>query len=363
MRRALAHDRTNALRPRRSRRSRSARPPPGVLATLASYATIPHAWLWSAKLVGCSWYDDSKATNPDATLRALASFDSVVLLAGGRNKGLDLVGARARELAASAASSRSARPRPRSRPRSPASAPVVAVGLDARRGARRGRAWPGPATSVLLSPACASFDAYPATPRAATTSPPRSADCSSKERPADDRPHPAHPRPAVRSPVARRPGRRRGRQPPPRAAPAARLRRALRDGHGAQRRRPRDDPLRVVGRGAHRLRLVVVLLQPPAPVGDRRARARSSLASRSTTTCGAASRPWLLGVSLVGMFVVLVPGVGILVDGSRRWLGVGPLTRAAERDREARAARAAAPSCSPGAPTASTTGARGARCS
>src|SRR2546421_12638309 len=39
---------------------------------------------------GVRWYDDSKAPNPDATLRAVASFDSVVLIAGGRNKGLDL---------------------------------------------------------------------------------------------------------------------------------------------------------------------------------------------------------------------------------------------------------------------------------
>ena len=36
--------------------------------------------------------------------------------------------------------------------------------------------------------------------------------------------------------------------------------------------------------------------------------------------------PWLMGASLVGMFVVLIPGIGILVDGSRRWIGVGPLT-------------------------------------
>ncbi|MFN2505491.1 MAG: glutamate ligase domain-containing protein, partial [Acidimicrobiales bacterium] len=36
------------------------------------------------------WYDDSKATNPHAVLAALAGFESVVLLAGGRNKGLDL---------------------------------------------------------------------------------------------------------------------------------------------------------------------------------------------------------------------------------------------------------------------------------
>jgi len=37
-----------------------------------------------------SWFDDSKATTPHAALTALRGFDSVVLIASGRNKGLDL---------------------------------------------------------------------------------------------------------------------------------------------------------------------------------------------------------------------------------------------------------------------------------
>ncbi len=39
---------------------------------------------------GVRWVDDSKATNPHAAAAAAASFPSVVLIAGGRNKGLDL---------------------------------------------------------------------------------------------------------------------------------------------------------------------------------------------------------------------------------------------------------------------------------
>ncbi len=35
--------------------------------------------------------------------------------------------------------------------------------------------------------------------------------------------------------------------------------------------------------------------------------------------------PWLAAASVVLLFAVLVPGVGILVDGSRRWLGAGAL--------------------------------------
>jgi len=40
---------------------------------------------------GARWYNDSKATNPDSTYKALAAFrEPIVLIAGGRNKGIDL---------------------------------------------------------------------------------------------------------------------------------------------------------------------------------------------------------------------------------------------------------------------------------
>lgn len=39
---------------------------------------------------GVEWYDDSKSTTPESTVRAVEGFDSVVLIAGGRNKGTDL---------------------------------------------------------------------------------------------------------------------------------------------------------------------------------------------------------------------------------------------------------------------------------
>ena len=110
--------------------------------------------------MGCSWYDDSKATNPDATLRAVASFDSVVLLAGGRNKGLDLVGARRR----GAIAIRGVVAFGEAAPEVAAAFAGVAAGrdrrLDARRRARRAPSSREPGDVVLLSPACASFDAY-----------------------------------------------------------------------------------------------------------------------------------------------------------------------------------------------------------
>ena len=39
---------------------------------------------------GVAWYDDSKATTPAAVIAGVSGFASVVLIAGGRNKGLDL---------------------------------------------------------------------------------------------------------------------------------------------------------------------------------------------------------------------------------------------------------------------------------
>ena len=88
MRRALVHDRTNAL----AAAITAIAVGTTTLGsrTLASYATLPHRVALVDEAGGVSWYDDSKATNPDATFRTLESFDSVVLVAGGRNKGLDL---------------------------------------------------------------------------------------------------------------------------------------------------------------------------------------------------------------------------------------------------------------------------------
>jgi UDP-N-acetylmuramoylalanine--D-glutamate ligase len=104
------------------------------------------------------WFDDSKATNPHATRAALAGFDSVVLIAGGRNKGLDL-----RPLRDAAGNVRAVVALGEAGP-DVAQAfagvrPVVeAETMDAAVRAAAELARPGDA--VLLSPACASFDLY-----------------------------------------------------------------------------------------------------------------------------------------------------------------------------------------------------------
>ncbi len=87
--RALPHDRTNALAAAAAALAAGATPD-GVRDALRDFRGLPHRVELVGRAGDVRWYDDSKATAPHATLAALSGFDSVVLVAGGRNKGLDL---------------------------------------------------------------------------------------------------------------------------------------------------------------------------------------------------------------------------------------------------------------------------------
>ena len=155
--RALPHDIANALAATVTALEAGASLD-GVRAVLTTFTGLPHRVSFVAEADGIRWYDDSKATAPHATAAAVAGFEHVVLIAGGRNKGLDLraladsadrlravvaIGESAGNVAAAFASR----------------VPVTEAGsMDeavavARRAARAGDA-------VLLSPGCASFDWY-----------------------------------------------------------------------------------------------------------------------------------------------------------------------------------------------------------
>lgn len=63
--------------------------PEAVRDALREYRGLPHRLQWVGERGGVSFYDDSKATNPHASLRALSAFSApLVLILGGRNKGL-----------------------------------------------------------------------------------------------------------------------------------------------------------------------------------------------------------------------------------------------------------------------------------
>lgn len=57
---------------------------------LASFTGLPHRMERVATLGGVTWYNDSKATNPESTAPALAAFPRVHWIVGGRAKGDDL---------------------------------------------------------------------------------------------------------------------------------------------------------------------------------------------------------------------------------------------------------------------------------
>lgn len=61
-----------------------------VATELRSFDGLPHRLAFAGRVGEVSFYDDSKATAPHATVAALRGFSDAVLIAGGRNKGLDL---------------------------------------------------------------------------------------------------------------------------------------------------------------------------------------------------------------------------------------------------------------------------------
>jgi UDP-N-acetylmuramoylalanine--D-glutamate ligase len=64
--------------------------PDAVGRALARFEPLPHRMELVGEVAGVSFVNDSKATNPHAVAAALDGLERVVLIAGGRNKGLDL---------------------------------------------------------------------------------------------------------------------------------------------------------------------------------------------------------------------------------------------------------------------------------
>ncbi|MGI9584911.1 MAG: glutamate ligase domain-containing protein, partial [Acidimicrobiia bacterium] len=64
--------------------------PEGIASVIESFIPGEHRRELVGTVGGVAFVNDSKATNPHAAVTAARSFDSVVLMAGGRNKGLDL---------------------------------------------------------------------------------------------------------------------------------------------------------------------------------------------------------------------------------------------------------------------------------
>ena len=130
-----------------------------VRTTLLGFSGLAHRMQLVSERAGVRYIDDSKATNVHATVAAVGALDHVVLLAGGRNKGLDLgeLRALAPRLRAVVAIGEAA-----GEITDAFSGPTpVVVAMSMREAVRVARDLAEPGDTVLLSPACASFDWYP----------------------------------------------------------------------------------------------------------------------------------------------------------------------------------------------------------
>ncbi len=160
MTRTLPHDLTNALAAAALVLESGLADTAAVAAALATFRHPPHRIEPVAVIDGVRWFNDSKATTPHAALTAIRSFDHVVLLAGGLNKGLDLSSLATEKdrikavIGLGTAAENVTEAFEGLCPTSVASSMKEAVAIAADV-AEAGDV-------VLLSPACASFDWYPA---------------------------------------------------------------------------------------------------------------------------------------------------------------------------------------------------------
>jgi UDP-N-acetylmuramoylalanine--D-glutamate ligase len=129
-------------------------------ATVRNFKGVEHRLEFVAEIGGVNFYNDSKATNVDAAIKSLEAFPSgVIVILGGKDKGSDyaplaplirgrcehviLIGAAADKIAAALENTRPLH-------RAATMPEAVRLGRELSRGG----------DTVLLAPACASFDMF-----------------------------------------------------------------------------------------------------------------------------------------------------------------------------------------------------------
>jgi UDP-N-acetylmuramoylalanine--D-glutamate ligase len=135
--------------------------PQGAVArAVRGFRGAPHVLEHVATIGGVAFYDDSKATNVDAALRSLEAFEGrVVVILGGRYKGGDFSLLAPRLASRGSAVVAIGEARARVREALPATVPVE-VSASLAEAVARARALAGPGDTVLLAPACSSFDMF-----------------------------------------------------------------------------------------------------------------------------------------------------------------------------------------------------------
>lgn len=159
MRRSLPHDITNALAASAMVLEAGLADTSAIERALAGFSGPAHRLEHLGTRAGVDWYNDSKATTPHAAAVAIRAFDEIVLIAGGKDKHVDLA-----EMAVDSERLRA----------------VIAIGetreavADAFAGVEvvetteflpaavdRAVELARAGTTLLLSPGCASLDQYP----------------------------------------------------------------------------------------------------------------------------------------------------------------------------------------------------------
>lgn len=135
-------------------------PMAGMLASLRRFPGLPHRTQWVASRDGVDWYNDSKGTNVGATLAALQGMPGkVVLIAGGLGKGQDFTPLRAAVAAKARAVVLLGRDAAQIAHALEGVVPVIHVN-DMDEAVEQAESLAQAGDSVLLSPACASFDMF-----------------------------------------------------------------------------------------------------------------------------------------------------------------------------------------------------------
>ena len=137
--------------------------PEAAVETFRSFRALPHRTALVRERAGVAWYNDSKGTNVDATLKSLDGFPdgSVHLILGGKEKGDDfsrlrpLVAKKARRVLLVGAAGPAI-----GRALGTLSGVEIASCGTLERAVEESAAAARPGDVVLLSPACASFDQF-----------------------------------------------------------------------------------------------------------------------------------------------------------------------------------------------------------
>ncbi len=134
--------------------------PPSLGQVVRDFQGVEHRLEWVAEIDGVQYFNDSKATNVDATIKSLEAFPrNILLIAGGRDKGGDfaplrpLVAQRVKHLVVIGEAAGKIRDALSDVVETSQAASLQEAVLSAREIA-------APGDVVLLAPACASFDMF-----------------------------------------------------------------------------------------------------------------------------------------------------------------------------------------------------------